>query len=162
MLPAVFLVLVGVLTYAGSFTAPFVFDDVHAIVENPFIRHLWPFWHAASAPAQTALSGRPIVSLSFALNYAVGGLSPAGYHAWNLAIHISAALLLFAIVRRHLAEWTAFLVAAIWLVHPIQSEVVTTPGSAVHVMDKSDCAVTCEGAVTRKRTPENSSAPTSG
>src|SRR5262249_45030338 len=28
------------------------------------------------------------------------------------------------IVRRHLAEWTAFLVAAIWLVHPIQSEVV--------------------------------------
>jgi Tfp pilus assembly protein PilF len=90
-----------------------------------------------SAPAQSGLSGRPILSLSLALNYALGGYKVFGYHVFNLAVHILAALTLYGIVRRTLlcerfkkrfgnyAAFLAWIIAAIWLVHPIQTESVT-------------------------------------
>src|SRR6188474_482851 len=121
---AALLTMIGLTVYANALHAPFVFDDLHAVVENPFVRKLWPLTQAAAAPPQSALSGRPVVSLSMAVNYGVGGLAPAGYHAWNLTVHVAAALLLFAIVRRHLEDRFAFIAAALWLVHPLQTEVV--------------------------------------
>ena len=44
------------------------------------------------------LAGRPLVSLTFAVNYALGGLDVRGYRLVNIAIHVICALLLFAIV----------------------------------------------------------------
>src|SRR5215471_2523628 len=118
------LVVFGLVVYANAARAPFIFDDIHAIVENPHVRHVWPPADAASAPPQTALSGRPLISLSLALNYAFGGPSPTAFHLWNLGVHIAGALLLFAIVRRHMDDPFAWLVAALWMVHPLQTEVV--------------------------------------
>ena len=51
-----------------------------------------------------AETSRPVLQLSLALNYAVGGLNPWGYHAVNLGVHIVAGLLLFGIVRRMLVS----------------------------------------------------------
>ena len=48
------------------------------------------------------VGGRPLLNLSLALNYALGGLEVWGYHATNLAIHLAAAWLLFGILRRTL------------------------------------------------------------
>src|SRR5438552_14407107 len=79
------------LAYSNSFSGPFIFDDltwIPKIPENPHIRH----------PG----TGRPLVCLTLALNYALSGLEPWSYHFFNLAIHASAALVLFAIVRRTL------------------------------------------------------------
>ncbi len=116
------IVAVGLFAYAGSFRGLFVLDEQTAIVDNPNIRSLAT---AFSAPPNVGFAGRPVVSLSFALNYA---LAPAeardaftpppvgypreawdllyrnlwGYHAANLAIHVLAALTLFGIVRRTL------------------------------------------------------------
>jgi len=39
---AALLVLAGLLTYAASISAPFIFDDAGAIVENTQIRELRP------------------------------------------------------------------------------------------------------------------------
>ena len=120
--------------YANSFGSPLVFDDQASIVENTHIRRLWPIANALSWPAQSSLAGRPFVNLSLAVNYALGGLDPWGYRIGNLAIHICAALVLFAIVRRTLRSHTwpasassdsiAFVCALVWLVHPLQTEVV--------------------------------------
>jgi hypothetical protein len=44
--------------------------------------------------------GPPLVNLSLALNHALGGLDVRGYHAFNLAVPVLNALLLFGIVRR--------------------------------------------------------------
>src|SRR5262249_23445773 len=92
---------------------------------------------------QTVLSwaglvqGRTLVDLSFAANYAIGGLDPWWYHAVNLAIHVVAALTLFGIVRRTLlqeprrdrygaaAPWLALAVAVLWCAHPLQTGSVT-------------------------------------
>lgn len=126
------------LAYHGILSYPFYFDDVPAIVDNPTIRNLSRLGEVLSPPANgTAVTGRPLVNLSFALNYALGGLAPAGYHAFNLALHAAAALALFGLLRHTLrrqvlaarfgtyATPLAFVAALLWAVHPLQTESVT-------------------------------------
>jgi len=133
------LVIAGLLAYQKSFTAPFVFDDTTSIVENHSLRHLWPLWGPLSPPhgRGRTVEGRPVVNITFAVNYALGGVNPWGYHALNLVIHILAGLTLFGIVRRTLlrpgmakrfgadATPLALAIAAIWMLHPLQTEAVT-------------------------------------
>ncbi len=93
--------LAAVLAYHNSFSGPFIFDDKPAIAENPTIRQLWPIWKPLCPPNHgETVTGRPLLNLSFAANYAVNGLNVWGYHVANLAIHVLAALLLFGILRR--------------------------------------------------------------
>jgi tetratricopeptide (TPR) repeat protein len=140
-LAGVGIVLAALAVYYNSLSCPFIFDDQAAIEENLTIRHLWS---ALSLPSKVSgVEGRPLVNLSLALNYAVGGLRVWGYHATNLAIHILAGLMLFGVVRRTLlrpafaglrraspsfadsATVLAFIVALLWTVHPLQTESVT-------------------------------------
>jgi len=98
------IVLAGLAAYYNSFSAPFVFDDLTAIVANPTIRHLWPVGEALSPPHGTGVTvaGRPILNLSFAINYLFGGASPLGYHALKGVVHALAGLILFGVLRRTL------------------------------------------------------------
>ena len=98
-LAALLVVVCGVLAYANSIHGPFIFDDRRAVLENPTIRELWPISAVLHPPRQTPVAGRPISNLSFAINYAAGGLDVAGYHIWNIGVHILAALALLGIVR---------------------------------------------------------------
>jgi protein O-mannosyl-transferase len=107
-----------------------MFDDRPSIALNASLRHLST---AFFPPVNTTVGGRPILNLSLAANYAVGGLSVGGYHAANLAIHVLAGLALFGIVRRTLAgrgdrgaaTTVAFAAALLWTLHPLQTESVT-------------------------------------
>jgi tetratricopeptide (TPR) repeat protein len=131
------LVIAAFIAYHNSFSVPFIYDDVTAIPGNSTIRHLWPIGPVLSPPASLTTSGRPIVNLSLAINHAFGGTDVWGYHALNLAIHVLAALTLFGIARRTLlgpvlrrrfgasALLLAFTAAAIWMLHPLQTESVT-------------------------------------
>jgi tetratricopeptide (TPR) repeat protein len=122
---------IGLLVYDNSFRNAFIFDDLVHIVQNPHVCHLWPPWESL------AHSTRPVVNLSLAANYALGGLDPWGYHLFNVGIHIIAALILYGVVRLTLltkalrsrfggsAGWLAGFVSLIWLVHPLQTESVT-------------------------------------
>ena len=134
-------VAIGVV-YGPSLRAPFVFDDVDGIVNNDALHSLRPLVGPANArgplnpPANLPSSGRPLVSLSLALNYQWGGLDPFGYHAVNLLIHFLAAMLVWAIVRKSLrlpyfdqrfdasAGRLALGVALLWALHPLQTEAV--------------------------------------
>lgn len=128
------LVLASVLVYHRTFASPFVFDDGLAVRENSSIRALAD-WRAVLSPPNNAsgVSGRPIVNLSLALNYALGGLDPAGYHVANVLAHGVAATLLFHCFRLLLPaagvpgpSGAAFLIALLWVVHPLQSESVAS------------------------------------
>jgi protein O-mannosyl-transferase len=138
---ALVIVLAGVLVYANSLSSPFLFDDVNSIVTNTQIRRLWPLSVPLSPPRDTPVAGRPLVNLSFAINYAAGGLDPWGYHVGNVLIHVMAALVLFGLVRRtlegsaalsasryRLSEGAsmnvAFVCALVWLLHPLNTEAV--------------------------------------
>src|SRR6188474_2955503 len=67
------LVAAGVWAYANSFDGVFVFDDIPGIVNNPSIRSLWPPAQWLAAPPGSTPSGRPVLNLTLALNYAIGG-----------------------------------------------------------------------------------------
>ena len=129
----------GLLAYHNSFRGAFLFDDYGSILENPSIRHLRPLWRCLSPPHQGGLTveGRPLVNLSLALNYALGGTNVWGYHAFNVTVHILAGLTLLGLVRCTLqrpplrerfggvADELALGVALLWTVHPLQVESVT-------------------------------------
>lgn len=130
--------LAALAAYWNTFSAPFVFDDAHAITENATIRRLWPLWTVLSPPGAGAdASGRPVVNLSFAINHAISGDAPWSYHVLNLLIHIAAGCTLFGIARRTLAGRRlqdrfgrnalplAAAIAALWLLHPLQTAAVT-------------------------------------
>jgi len=116
------LALIGLTVYLNILSAPFTFDDDHAIVINEQIRHI----STSLSPTErgSPLAGRPLVSLTFAVNYALGGLDVRGYRLVNVGIHVICALLLFGIARRHLETSVAFAIALIWMVHPLVSEPV--------------------------------------
>ena len=107
---AVVIVLAGLAAYHNSLSTPFVFDDQQSILENATIRHLPALGRVLTADTGNGAGarGRPLVNLSLAVNYAVGGTNVVGYHAFNLAVHVLCALLLFGIARRTVARIGAF------------------------------------------------------
>lgn len=135
--PPTALVLVCWLTFANGIGGMFVFDDVSNITDNPAVQSLQPL---KAKPKEGWLDFAPrrwVLYLSFALNYPFFGTDARGYHVVNIAIHMSAALALYGLVRRTLraprlagrygpiAEEMAFAAALIWMVHPIQTQSVT-------------------------------------
>ncbi|WP_242342611.1 tetratricopeptide repeat protein [Anaeromyxobacter terrae] len=122
--------------YATSFDGPFVFDDVRIIADNPLLRDLRNYLPGGAG--YRALPNRYLTNLTFALNYRAGGLAVGGYHAVNVAIHLASALLVRALVlvlfrTRRLAasslapqrEAIAFVAAALFATHPMQTMAVT-------------------------------------
>ncbi len=131
----------GLAVYANSFFGPFVFDDLLSIPGNVTLHS---FQTALMPPGGgLTVSGRPIVNLSLAVNYAISADQVWSYHAANLLIHLLAGLCLFGIIRRTLASqparlgspgalrraenatFVAWAVALLWTVHPLQTESVT-------------------------------------
>lgn len=118
--------LAGLAAYFNSFQGAFVFDDHGMIVDSNINR-----------PLMGNLAGRPVVSLTFTLNFWLDGFNTRGYHLANLMIHVMAAVTLFDLMRRTLvlprfgdrfagsAGWLAFVVALLWLVHPLNTQAVT-------------------------------------
>jgi tetratricopeptide (TPR) repeat protein len=150
-LAAGLLTIAVALAYHNTFAVPFHFDDKAAVLENPSIRQLWPLSAVLAPPPEASgAAGRPLINLSLALNHAISGEAVWSYHALNLLVHLLAGLTLFGIVRRTLLTSpcrsllagdvgespasrllqqnslaVSFAVAALWLVHPLQTESVT-------------------------------------
>ena len=96
-LAAVLIALAAFVAYHGTFSAPFIFDDLPGIVRNPTIRQLWPLGEVLlPAPLATGpvAPNWPVVNLSLALNHFVGGLDVRGYHLVNLLLHVAAGVTL--------------------------------------------------------------------
>jgi tetratricopeptide (TPR) repeat protein len=141
LIAAAVLTLATFAAYHNSFSGPFVYDDVPGIKDNPTILHPSHLGEVLSPPDDSGITvnGRPLVNLTLAINYAIGGFDVASYHVVNLLIHLCAGLSLFGLVRRSLqfpmfektfgrnevGLATAFCVALLWIVHPLQTESVT-------------------------------------
>ncbi len=125
------LAIVGTLVYLNTLSNPFVFDDTPWVIGNTRIQSLNNVGDMLTA------TNRPVLELTLALNYALGGEDPAGYHLFNLVIHVLAGLVLYGLVRRTLelpgiveayrdkARWLAGAVALLWLLHPLNTQSVS-------------------------------------
>jgi tetratricopeptide (TPR) repeat protein len=112
--------------YGPSLNGDFVFDDRTLPMLRPDaprlrLRYDW-------------LGARPLLMLTYWANYQLGGLDTTPYHAVNVVLHAACAVLIFFIVKRIL-EWgavpektrfgAALFGAALFLVHPVQTEAVS-------------------------------------
>lgn len=136
------LAVAAAVVYGRAIHSPFIFDDRMSVVENQSIVKLWPLVGEAgrngplTPPVDNVTAGRPLVNLSFALNYRYGALDPTSYHITNIVWHVLSALLLWALVGRTLrlpyfggrfarsAGLLAGIVALVWELHPLQTEAV--------------------------------------
>jgi len=128
--------VLGLLIYSNTFHVPFVWDDRTAIAENPVIKSLGNFF--LNAKGYDYNPRRFIGYLTFALNFAVGGLDVTGYHAFNLAVHIVNAFLVYALLvltfrtprmkgssLASSAGLIALCASLLFVVHPLQTQAVT-------------------------------------
>jgi len=76
---------VALVVYSNIYGTPFVFDDIRQVEDKSTIRDLKIF---LTPRAILSLSPRPVVDLTFALNYKFGKLNAFGYHLVNVTIHI--------------------------------------------------------------------------
>jgi Tfp pilus assembly protein PilF len=138
------LILAILLVYFNSFQNAFQFDDFHVLVKNPFVKSteniLKFFWEPkmGSGMIKETSAYRPLLMVSFVLNYALWGLDPWGYHLFNVAIHILCSIFVYLVALEFLRfGWdkeevppvprrlVALFAALIFAVHPIQTESVT-------------------------------------
>jgi tetratricopeptide (TPR) repeat protein len=121
---AAVLAIAILVVYWHGLPAPFVFDDRGTIVDNRTIEDVWSR-EVFSAPHETPVAGRPVVNVSFAVNYAIDGRDVEGYRLTNIGIHVLCALALFGLAwRTSLPVNVALAVALLWALHPITSEAV--------------------------------------
>ncbi|MFH2099170.1 MAG: tetratricopeptide repeat protein [Pseudomonadota bacterium] len=130
------LILAVMGAFANSLSGPFVYDDLPGIVENPSLSPDGAFLNLWK-DVPHGVATRPVIQLSLAVNHALGGLDPFGYHLFNLAVHVLASLLLFGVLLATFsgprlsgtfgprAPALAFFIALLWAVHPLQTESVT-------------------------------------
>lgn len=84
----------AVLVYLSALDNPFVYDDHRVVLENYSIRDL-------SNLRALLLNDvfRPAVNVSYAVDYALWGLRPFGYHLTSLLLHAANVVLLFVLMR---------------------------------------------------------------
>lgn len=139
----VLIALVIFLNYANSLTNSFVYDDPAVITDSSFIKswknfpalfsksYLSPFvkrgvyFSTDSSIGSGEASYRPVVTLSYFLDYSFWKLNPFGYHLTNIILHILNALLLFIFVDMISKDKRIALLASLFFaLHPVNSEAV--------------------------------------
>jgi len=131
-LAAIALLLLTGLVYYPGLSGDFVFDDFGNIVFNNRIHAETLTWEAISraAGAYQGPIGRPLATISFALDYAIGGQSAYAFKVHNLLWHMLNACLVFLLCRALLGPagiastrwplWGVLALPMAWAIHPIQ------------------------------------------
>lgn len=125
--PAILLASMTLLLYGRSVTFDFVnFDDPAYVYENPDLQRGLSFEGLRYAFTTPEVGNYgPIVLISFLAEYELAGYDPRVYHATNAVFHIANAVLLLLILSRLTGQrWRAFVVAALFAVHPLHVESV--------------------------------------
>ena len=132
LLHPILLVAVTFLVWGISLRNGFVWDDRILIQRNEanisrislstaFFSDFW----STETEAGASNYYRPLVTLSYMIDYALFGIEPAGYHATNIAIHaIGVVSLWYLLLLLGLSSGGAAFAAAVWAIHPGVAESV--------------------------------------
>lgn len=130
-LAAILVALIAFVAYARTLGHGFALDDGPEVVDNALIRSpadtLRIFSTASWAGAGDAdvPMYRPLTTLSYSVNYALGGISPIGFHLLNVLLHAGVCVLvLFLAVNLGLPLAPAALAALLFAVLPVHVEAV--------------------------------------
>jgi len=129
---ALIIVLIGIAVFFTGLTNPFQGDDTSQIVNNVSVHSITnirqfftggTFYVGPGLP----LSGgnyRPLMTTVFSLLYTLVGPHTLGYHLLQLVLYIGCAILLFLFLKYTFKPLLALVLALIFLVHPVNSQVV--------------------------------------
>jgi len=109
------------LSYGTSLSNGFLIDDNVLILDNPSIKSYAHFGRIFLSPFLEHYY-RPLVFISFALDYSIWGNNPFGFHFTNVLFHFANSFLLYFFLRSIWKKRIFPLLAAIaFAVHPVNS-----------------------------------------
>lgn len=124
-------VLVAALALAASAMSlgnGFALDDVPIILQNPRVHSLADAWQLLGQtywpPDYGSSLYRPLTSIAFAIQWAIGGGSPLAFHIVSVALYVAVCVLLLRLARGIMEPRAAAIGAAVFAVHPIHVEAV--------------------------------------
>ena len=113
------LAVLVLLAYANSLDGKWVYDDA-IIFDDPSVVGTGFGWSVF-----LLTQARPLTFLSFHWNYLATGEALLSYHVVNTLLHAANAVLVLLVARRHLSSGAAFIAAALYAVHPLNTEAVS-------------------------------------
>lgn len=120
-------ILLTIVSYRGIWNADWVYEDSNAVSANPAVLGTAPI-AVDRARWMSALSHRLVYQVS---------TGPRLSHVVNLGLHLVNGALVFAIAGAFLTPAGALLTAALFLLHPVQTEAVA------YVASRSELLATC-------------------
>jgi protein O-mannosyl-transferase len=123
--------------YLPTFTGDFILDDHVLVKSNPYIRQyrsIPSYFAQEDGIADRKNWGkdyhtgyyRPLINLSYYLDYQLWGMDPRGYRATNLAWHLLACLILYRVLAMMLhREGAAAAAVLVFGIHPVLTEAVS-------------------------------------
>ena len=141
-LPYIVLTILVCLAYGNTLQHSFHFDDIPSILGKPWIRGLDKIPDFIFSYSQ-----RPLVILSFNINYAISGFKEWSYHVFNITFHFLVVFLVYRLgklIVSHISQKTSsvvnasnqipLLAAAIFAIHPLNTQAVTYISSRSSIM----------------------------
>jgi Tfp pilus assembly protein PilF len=123
--------VLGAAVYSNAVTGEFVWDDRYLVKENALIKSpanipaIFTEDIGAGAGIESS-SYRPLQILAYNIIYSIWGLDVRPYHILNIALHILAAIGVYALARALSADHAlAVIAAALFAAHPIHTESVS-------------------------------------
>jgi protein O-mannosyl-transferase len=132
--------VVAALAFANTLHNQPVFDDTWVIFDNPLIKHLdqvgaiFRQSYGAATPEERRGLYRPLTTLTYAVNWDIGGLDVLGYHLGNIGLHIAVCLLVYELATLLLTSSpgsstttgpAALAAGVVFAIHPVHVEAVT-------------------------------------
>jgi hypothetical protein len=140
------LLALGLAIYMFSFSNAFVLDDENQIVGNALITspgNIAVFFSGSTmTTSSNALGGsyyKPLMTLAYSVLWWLAPGQSFPYHLFQFLIVVLNSILAFMFLRGFLPSLLAWFLAAIYLAHPINSEVV------LYIADLQDALYTCFG-----------------
>lgn len=127
------IVILCSIAYLNSLNNQFLCDDKDLIVDNPFIKSTSNvfksfgrgFYMSIVVPKGQGFY-RPIITISYIIDYAIWKLNPTGYHITNIIFHTLCSLSVFGLAfLLYGNKKIAFLSSVVFAIHPIHTESVT-------------------------------------
>lgn len=129
-LTVIILTLVGVAIYLSSLSGKFIWDDIHFISDNTYLRSpsylpLILTGDVAAGSGEVYNYYRPLTTITYLFDFSFWDLNPVGYHISGILLHILVSLAVYFLLQLIFKDsLIAFIAALLYLVHPIQTETV--------------------------------------
>jgi protein O-mannosyl-transferase len=133
--PSFLICLSIIAAYVPTFSGDFILDDKPLVKDNPYIMdfHSLPSYLSQEDGIVRDESGenhsgyyRPIINLSYTIDYKIWGMAPFGFRMTNLFLHLATCLLLYKTIGLGIGKGAGSLWAVLLFgLHPVNTEAIS-------------------------------------